>query len=146
MAFQLVSPRGLGIDPNGVDGQPHTVQSHRSASLWDWLWASTFPCQYPKLYGSLLELRNCTHRIQSLWKQEGIRYARIGPVYQPSEVAGHLLLNKRTQGRSLGIQKLLSDSPWLTSDDSCLFLAGWDAAEEWRERLDTQDSVACRES
>jgi hypothetical protein len=51
--------------------------------------------------------------------------------------------NRRTQARSQGIQKLLSDSPWLTPEDFRLFLAGWDTAEEWRERLDRQDSSVC---
>ena len=124
----------------------HTAQSQKTATLWEWLSASKFPYRHPVLYGSLLELRNFAHRIQSLRKQGDIRPAEIGLVYQQSPLPGYLVRNTRSQGRSRGIQKLLSHSPWLTTEDCRLFLAGWDMAEEWRERLDTEDSSGCKRS
>src|SRR5579863_8413755 len=134
-----VSRDTVETDQAGVDLQPHTSQTHQSATFLDRLWDSTFPCRYPKLYGSILELRNFAHRIQSLWKQENTRYVDIGPVYQPSKVPGFLVLNTRTQGRNEGIRKLHSDFQWLTSDDFGVFLRGWDAAEEWYERCQSRD-------
>ena len=71
-----------------------------------------------------------------------MRGARIGPVYQTLP-DGFLLPNIRSQGRSLGIQKLRADSPWMTTEDCAIFLQGWDTAEEWRasNRCDTKDST-----
>jgi hypothetical protein len=141
--------RVVGTDQGGVGDCPHTAQSHRNASLIDRLWASKFPCRWPKLYGLLLELRNFAHRIQRLRMQKDIRYVDIGPVYQPSGVPGFLLKNIRTQSRSEGIRKLHDEFPWLTTDDFAVFLLGWDAAEEWCGRprdCDTVDSVACSQA
>ena len=122
-----------------------TGQTHRNATLRGRLSVSNFLYRHELLYGSILELCNCLHRIQSLWKLGYIRPAEIGPVYQQSPVPGFLVRNTRSQGRSLGIQKLLSDSPWMTTEDCAIFLLGWDRAEEWRARdhCDTQDSTLC---
>ena len=126
--------------------QPHSVPNQKSANLWERLSLSRIPYRFPVWYGSLLELRSCFHRIQSLLRQGDIRPAEIGPVYQQSLVPEYLVRNTRSQGRSLGIQKLLSDSPWMTTEDCRIFLSGWDTAEEWRERLDTKDNTLCKQS
>lgn len=145
MEVEPVLPNEVQSHQSEACVQPRIAQSRRNASFWEWLLASSFPYRHPVLYGSLLELRNCLHRIQSLRKQGDIRPAQIGPVYQQSQLPGYLVRNKRSQGRSLGIQKLLSDSPWLTTEDCRLFLAGWDTAEEWRDGLGKQDNTQYRQ-
>jgi hypothetical protein len=132
------------IRQSGACVQPRIAQNPRTASFWERLGVSTFLWRFPVLYGSFLELRNCAHRIQSLRKQGDILPAEIGLVYQRSQAPAYLVRNRRSQGRSLGIRKLLSDSPWMTTEDCRLFLAGWDTAEEWRERSDTEDSSEYR--
>ncbi len=146
MAVEPVLPSEVQNHQSGVCVQPHIAQSQRNARVWEWFLASKFPYRHPVLYGSLLELRNCLHRIQSLRKRGDILPAQIGPVYQQSQLPGCLVQNKRSQGRILGIQKLLSDSPWLTTEDFRLFLAGWDTAEEWRDGLGKQDSTQYRQA
>ena len=44
-----------------------------------------------------------------------------------------------TQDRIRYTQKLLSEQPWISPANLQLFLLGWDAAEEWRDRSDTAD-------
>jgi hypothetical protein len=144
---RIAPSNGLhGSHQNEADVQLRISQGPKSANLWERLSESRIPYRYPVLYGSFLELRNCFHRIRSLQKQGNIRPAEIGSVYQQSPVPGYLERNKRSQGRSLGIQKLLSDSPWLTTEDFRLFLAGWDMAQEWDDRLGTQDSNVYRQA
>ena len=120
--------------------QPRIVPSRKTASLVERLSASKFPYRHPVLYGSLLELRNFLHRIQSLRKRGDIRPLEIGSLYQQSSETQRLQLNTGTQARSKGIRKLLSVFPYLTTEDCRLYLAGWDAAEEWRAGLDNEES------
>jgi hypothetical protein len=140
--------RDVGTGQIEADGCPRSEQTRRNAILRGRLWVSNFLYRHDVLYGSLLELRNSCHRIHSLWKQGCIRPAEIGPVYQQSPVPGLLVRNTQSQGRSLGIQKLLSDSPWMTAEDCAIFLLGWDKAEEWRARdpCDMEHSTLCSQS
>jgi hypothetical protein len=135
-----VLPRGFWIDPNGVDVQPNNEWKLGNASLWERFSASRIPYQFPVAYESLCLLRSCAHRIRSLWKRGYILHAETGPVYQESSLPGHLVRNERTQARSHGIQKLLGEFPWLTTEDCRIYLAGWNTAEEWRDGLGTEDS------
>jgi hypothetical protein len=146
MAVRPVLPRGFWFDRNGVGAQRHNEQSDQNANLWDWSLASRFLYRFRVLHGSLSELRNCFHRIRSLKRQGDIRPFEIGPVYHKGPVPAHLVRNVRSPGRSLGIQKLLAEFPWMTTEDCRIFLSGWDTAEEWRERLDTVDSTPCNQS
>ncbi len=132
------------VETDQIEGDDclHSGRTHRNAILRVRLSASNFLYRHDVLYGSILELRNCFHRIQSLWKRGYMRGAQIGPVYQ-TLADGFLVPNIRSQGRSLGIQKLRADSPWMTTEDCVIFLLGWDKAEEWRasDRCDTKDST-----
>jgi hypothetical protein len=139
-ASQRVSNGALPLGRSEIGGQLRKELCPKNASLLIPLSVSRFPQRHPVLYGSLLELRSFGHRIRFLVKRGGIRPAEIGPVYQQSPVPGYLVRNTRSQARIQGIQKLLSDSPWLTTDDCHLFLAGWDSAEEWRASSDTAES------
>ena len=116
--------------PSAIGAQPNIVRTRKTSSLLKWLSVSKFPFRHPVLYGSLLELRSFLHRIQSLRKQGDILPLEIGLAYQQSSDPKYLVRNRRTQARSQGIQKLLSGSPWLSTEDCRLFLKGWDSAEE----------------
>lgn len=140
MASQRVLPDELPLGHSETCDHAHTKLFLKNASLLERLSVSKFPYRHPVLYGSLLELRSFLHRIQSLRKQGDIRPAEIGLVYQQSPVRGYLVRNMRSQARTQGIRKLLCDSPWLTTEDYRLFLAGWESAEEWRARVGSAEN------
>jgi hypothetical protein len=117
-----------------------TAPSRKTPSLLERLSLSKFPWRHPVLYGSLLELRSLVGRIQCLRRQGDIRPIEIGLVYQQTSAGSHLVRNRRSQARSRGIQQLLAACPWASNEDGRLFLAGWDAAEEWREILDSAEN------
>jgi hypothetical protein len=131
---------GLPLDLDKVGVLPSIAMNLRTASPSVEPMVSTFPYRHPLLHGSFLELCSLFHRIRSLWKRGRIREIEIGLVYQQSLSLGFLVRNERTQGRIQGIQKLLSDFPFLSGEDLHLFLLGWDAAEEWQNRMDTLES------
>jgi hypothetical protein len=141
---RLALPSGFReIRQSGACAQPHTAPSPKTASLLQRLSVSSFPFRHPLLYGSLLELRSLIGRIRCLWKQGDIRPIEIGLVYQQESAGSHLVRNRRSQARSRGIQQLLVACPWASSEDGRLFLAGWDAAEEWHKSLDSAENSEC---
>jgi hypothetical protein len=96
--------------------------------------------RHPVLHGSLLDFRSFLYRIRLLWKRGGTRSLRIGWVYQQRGAQQGLALNRETQARSMGMQQLLFDCPWLSSEDCHLWLIGWNAGREWRESLGTAEN------
>src|SRR5258708_24193402 len=147
MVVQPVLPHGVcGTRQNEGCVQPNSGSNLENANLWERFSASRIPYRYPVMYESICLLRSCGHRIRSLWRRGYILRAETGPVYQQSSPLGYLERNERTQARSQGIQKLLSESPWLTTEDFRIFLAGWDMAEEWDGGLGMKDSSADRQS
>lgn len=144
---RLVLPSGFReLHQSAVCVRPHTAPSRKTASLLERLSVSKFPFRDPVLCGSLLELRSLIGRIRSPSKQGDIRPIEIGLVYQQTSVGSHLVRHRRSQAHSRGIQQLLAASPWAPCGDGRLFLAGWDAAKEWRKSLDTAENSECRRS
>jgi hypothetical protein len=137
-----VLPKAASIHPNEVGGYSCNAQIPKSANLFEILSRSMIPYHCPLLYESFLELRSLLHRIRLLRKQESIRLAQIGPVHQLSQPHAHLVPNKRIHARSQGIQRLLSDFPWMTTWDCQMFLSGWDAAEESCGHSDNVSNIA----
>jgi hypothetical protein len=133
MASQPVLPDEILIRRTVVGDPPRIAQCPKTASLLERLSVSKFPFRHPVLYGLLLELRSFSHRILCLGRQGDIRALEIGLVYQRSFPETNLVLNRRTQARTQDIRKLLSDSPWLTTEDCRLFLTGWDRGQEYGE-------------
>lgn len=125
---------------NVICAPRHSGQSQRISSFWERLPHSTFPYRHPVLHGLLLELRSFYHRIQLVWQRGGTRALQIGSVFQSLDGEPYLALNRRTQARSQDIQQLLSDFPWVSSEDCHLFLAGWEAGQEYSESSDTAES------
>ena len=120
-------------------GPPHTKQNRRTSSLLERLSLSKFPTRHPVLYEAFFELRSFYHRIQLLRSRGGSRRLEMGLVFEPAS-HGYLVRSRRTHARNRDTQKLLSDYPWLSLEDCHLFLLGWDAGEEWRERADNTAS------
>ena len=124
--------------------RPCSERYPRHASFWDRLAASKFPFRHPLLHGLLLELCSFRHRIRLLWKRGGTRLLEIGSVYQEQGHPSCLVLNRQTHLRTQGIQRLLSECPWLTGEDCHLFLTGWNAALESCECSGTERSSVDR--
>jgi hypothetical protein len=132
---------GYCVLPRSADGaRSHSVPYQKTSSVWDRLSASKFPFRHPVLHGSLLDFRSFLYRIRLLWKRGGTRSLRIGWVYQQRGAQQGLALNRETQARSMGMQQLLFDCPWLSSEDCHLWLIGWNAGREWRESLGTAEN------
>jgi hypothetical protein len=135
---RVALPSGVGeIRRSAACDQPSSEHHPRKSNLWEQLSASKFPWRFPVLHGLFCELRSFYHRIRLLWKRGHTRQLETGYIYQPSQIPEYLELNKRTQARTLGIQKLLSDFPWMSAEDCYPFLLGWDAGEEWCEHLNS---------
>ncbi len=123
----------------------------RHVRLHRWLWAKTASllAELSSVGLRLLPDRSLT-RIAAVELCSSFRYiaaqCRRGSVFPMSagpafeeDLAGHLVPNRRTQDRIRYTQKLLSEQPWISPANLQLFLLGWDAAEEWRDRSDTAD-------
>jgi hypothetical protein len=129
-----------GVRPSAVGAQPRSERNRQTASLFERLSASKFPFRHPILHGLLFELRSFRHRIQLLWQRGGTRLLETGSVYQQTGPPSCLVLNRQTQLRTQGIQRLLSECPWLSGEDCYLFLMGWNRGWESCEGLDTAKS------
>jgi hypothetical protein len=140
MACQRASPHEVLINRSEVCVQTRIAPNRKMSNLLERFSVSKLPFRRPVLYGLFLELRSFLHRIQALTKRGGTRPLEIGSVYQRLNAGPFPVLNKRTQARSRDIQKLLSDFPWLSSEDCHLFLTGWDSGREYSEVLGTARS------
>jgi len=129
---RLVLPSGFRETPQSiVDDQRRRLRNPKISSLSQRPWVAKFLWRHPVLHGSFLELRSCFHRIRSLRERGHIRPAEIGSACQRTPDGLRLVPNKRSLARNRGIQQLCSEHPCLTTEDFRLYLAGWDAAEEW---------------
>ncbi len=124
-----------------VTGVPlRTLPSQKNASLLERLSVSRFPFRHPVLHGLLLELRSFRHRIRLLWQLGGTRLLETGSVYQQTSHPLYLVLNRQTRLRTLGIQHLLAEQPWVSGEDCRLFLMGWNKGWESSEASDMANS------
>jgi hypothetical protein len=129
----------LVVRRSGVYARLHKGQYPKNTSLWVRLSGSTFPSGFPRLYGSLLELRSFYHHIRLVCRRGHTRRLEMGHTFQLTSL-GCLVRNTRTQARSTDMRTLLSDLPWLSPENLHLFLAGWDAGSGYREDADTARS------
>lgn len=127
------------LNQNGDCGLSRNEQSSSSAKVVDQSWLSTtISWRFPRVRALLSELRSFRHRIVLLWRRGNTRPLNMGLAYQATD-GGSLVPNRRTQSRIRDTQRLLSESRFLSLEDCHLFLCGWDAGWETRDRLDKRD-------
>lgn len=130
------------LSEDGAYVPPRNGRYLRIANLLAGCSVSRLPYRLPRLYGLFLELRSFLHRIRLVWRRGGTCFLETGPVYQQTFLPSPLALNRQTQLRTHGIQRLLSDCPWLSGEDCYLFLMGWNVGWESCDGLDTAKSSA----
>jgi hypothetical protein len=81
-----------------------------------------------KLYTLLSSLRSCLGHIRTELAT-GRESVSLGPSFERHHQS--LRRNKRTLARRRGIEKLRATRPWVDFQDLEIFLAGFDAAEQW---------------
>lgn len=128
------------LSKNGVYVPPRNGRYLRIASLLAGFSISRLPYRFPRLHGLFLELCSFRHRIQLVWRRGGTCFLETGPVYQQTSLQSHPVLNRQTQLRTQGIQRLLSEYPWLSGEDCNLFLMGWNKGWKSCETLGTANS------
>lgn len=103
----------------------------RPASIRSWAaWRDRFCWRHPILHESWSEVRNLFCRIRLLYTRGRASAVGTGRVYLSSRHRG-LRLNKTSQGRKYGIERLLVFRPWASLQELQLFRCGWEAGREW---------------
>ena len=85
-----------------------------------------------RLCTALSALRSCQGHIGTAFRQ-GNCFLETGPAWFPNGEP-----NKRTLARNSGIENMLATYPWADTLDLQMFLAGFDAGEEFAFRNDMQ--------
>jgi hypothetical protein len=107
-----------------------------------------FLWRHQVLYGLLLEIGSCYHRIRLLCKQGRAPGLDMGSVWLPY-TSGNLIQNTTSQGRIRDIEKLRVAHPWASTEDVRMFLNGWDAGREHGVRtggLPGEEPIGCDRS
>lgn len=92
-----------------------------------------------KLYILLSSFRSCLGHIRTQL-ETGRDYVSFGPSFERHHQS--LRRNRRTLARKKGIENLRATRPWLDAQDFEIFLAGFDAGEQWiSDKTDTQPDL-----
>ncbi len=116
METHMDTPQSTGFRARLVDG----LVSVPFRSLGSILWR--------KLYILISSLRSCLGHIRTQLAT-GRGYVTFGPALEKYRQSSRR--NRRTLARRKGIENLLATRPWLDSHDFEIFLAGFDAGEQW---------------